>query len=116
MSKLFKTLVLMTLITSSGLIHAELTCQSVGVASCKTSDGFCVEYVESEDSDPDMWENYCGGFGGEFVASPCDQSESILTCINQNNMLMPIMRFNNEFEIDMAGQMCSMMGGTTCSK
>lgn len=116
MSKLFKTLVLMTLITSSGLIHAELTCQSVGVASCKTANGFCVEYVESEDSDPDMWENYCEGFEGEYAASACDQSETLLTCINQSNMLMPLLRFNNEIEMDMATQMCSMMGGKTCSK
>lgn len=115
MKQMNKILIVLSLITFSSLASAAITCQTVGSASCQTPEGFCIEFVETQGSSPDMWENMCGGFNGEFQTSGCDQSHLVLTCIKPNNIMMPIMRFSADFGLEEAKMVCGSLGGESCS-
>jgi len=94
--------------------NPDLTCASVGVASCLTPEGMCLEFFESVNSDPEMWENMCLGFEGEFQESPCDQGNVALTCLNTSNPIMPMTRYTADFDLETAQMMCTGMGGNIC--
>ena len=114
MSQFFKTILLISSLSFSAMSQAELTCKTIGVASCQTTEGFCVEFIDVEGTNTDTWKRICDAFIGEFSSYPCDISKSILTCLNQDNFAMPIMRFDVEFGRKEASQMCNALGGQIC--
>ncbi len=94
--------------------NPEITCASVGVASCMTSEGMCLEFFAIEGADPEMWENMCMSFGGEFQETPCGQANIALSCLSQMNPMMPMTRYTTDFDLEAAKMACTGMGGTIC--
>jgi hypothetical protein len=77
----------------------------------------CVEFFASDRSDPEIWENICQGMAGEFNGSmPCDMNNIVLSCANESNPLMAMIRFSTVFDTEMATMMCNGLGGTICPK
>ena len=94
----------------------EFTCQSVGVASCATPSGYCMEFFEYEGSDPEFWENMCAQSQGTFSGGPCVMTDVVMTCLNTGNMMMPIWRFHRDLDLQVAQMMCGAMGGSICPR
>lgn len=95
----------------------QVTCDSVGVASCLTEDGMCVEFFEGGNSDVEIWENLCMSMDGEFSeTSACDKGKMVMSCLNESNPMMVMTRFTADFDGEMAQMMCTSMGGTICPK
>ena len=116
MSRLIVGIFLFTSITFSSLALAELNCQSIGATSCKTTEGFCVEFIKNPIITSEVESNVCETLGGVYSISPCELSKLILTCINKNNQFIPLLRFDTEFGLELATQMCSYLGGSSCNK
>ena len=91
----------------------EIKCDSVGVASCVTSDGMCVDFFEGN-MDAEVWEGMCHEMEGEFSESACDKTDVVLSCLNSTNPLMALTHYTADYDLDMAQQMCSMLGGSVC--
>lgn len=93
---------------------ANLTCQSIGVASCMTNVGFCVEYIPSS-GDVSQLEQYCLKVNGIFNEAPCDESFKVGTCINESNNGAPIIRFDTHLDPEISKRLCISMNGMFCS-
>lgn len=93
---------------------AELNCSSVGTASCRTTDGFCFEFIASESSDPETWEAVCSGSEGEFAPETCGSQFQGPTCIIESNSFFPILRFEKDLDAEVSTQMCSSLKGSLC--
>lgn len=107
-------MLLALMISTISFAQSDVNCQTVGAASCLTEEGMCIEFIASDDADPDMWMGMCSSFGGEYAENPCDMSKVVMTCLNPNNMVMPITRFMDGFDLETANQFCTMMGGQVC--
>jgi hypothetical protein len=73
----------------------------------------CVDFFEGH-MDADMWEGMCQGMEGEFSESACDRTDVVLSCLNPNNPIMALSHFTADYDLDMALQMCTMLGGSVC--
>jgi hypothetical protein len=51
---------------------------------------------------------------GEFSESACDRTDVVLSCLNPNNPIMALSHFTADYDLDMALQMCTMLGGSVC--
>ncbi len=102
-------------VTLSTQALAEITCQTKADASCKTSDGICFEYFETETSDIEVFEGMCEQSEGEFAEVACDPSLVELKCLTTSNPVMPVMNFLKEgFSREDAAMTCNMMSGKVC--
>lgn len=116
MSRSIGAIFLFVSVAFSNLALAELNCQSAGTSSCKTTEGFCVEFIKNPIITSEIEANVCERLGGLYSASPCDQSKLILTCVNKNNQYIPLLRFDTEFGLEQATQMCDYLGGSSCNQ
>jgi hypothetical protein len=112
--KLRYFMIFAVIFTYSFFSYSQVTCQSVGIASCVAED-MCVDFVDMANGDLDLWEGMCDGLEGEFFEDrPCDRRNVSMTCLNENNPAMPLLHFSNDFDRSEARMMCRMMGGIVC--
>jgi len=106
--------VILAIFFFSQITFAELNCASVGTASCRTTDGFCFEFIESESADTETFETVCSSSEGEFNTGTCGSQFEGVTCLVESNPIFPIMRFEKDLEEEVSTQLCSGLNGKLC--
>ena len=112
---MFKFFTILLSLPLSQFAFADLTCKSVGIASCTTNVGFCVEYVPNSGDVPQL-EQYCLNVNGIFEQAPCNENFNTGTCVNEFNKSAPIIRFDTHLETEISHRLCLSMNGMYCSK
>ncbi|MBY0515424.1 MAG: hypothetical protein K2P81_00845 [Bacteriovoracaceae bacterium] len=95
--------------------YAEVTCQSVAIASCLSPDMTCLEFFEESMGDEEMWEGVCDETEGTYSTTPCDASQSVMKCLTKINPISPVMYLLNPMTREEASTFCSSMLGQACN-
>ncbi len=98
----------------SAYAHEEVTCNSTPTASCVNNDGMCLEFFAGDFGDEEMWQGACDSFEGVYASTGCDVSKSVLKCLNNNNVISPVMYFLQPHSAEDAKQISTMMQGKVC--